>query len=39
MAAVDQSGRLVAILVPRGPGQWGAAKNFDFAEEQISKPE
>jgi tRNA pseudouridine55 synthase len=28
IAAVDSLGRLVAILVPRGPGQWGAAKNF-----------
>jgi len=30
IAAIDQSGRLVAILVPRSPGQWGAAKNFDL---------
>ena len=28
IAAVDTRGRLVAILVPRGPGQWGPAKNF-----------
>jgi tRNA pseudouridine55 synthase len=26
--AVDAAGRLVAILVPRGPSQWGPAKNF-----------
>ena len=29
IAAVDAGGRLVAILVPRGPGQWGPAKNFE----------
>jgi tRNA pseudouridine55 synthase len=29
IAAVDASGRIAAILVPRGSGQWGAAKNFD----------
>ncbi len=29
IAAVDGSGQLVAILVPRGPGQWGPAKNFE----------
>ena len=29
IAAVDSSGQLVAILVPRGPGQWGPAKNFE----------
>ena len=28
IAAVDQSQRLVAILVPRGKTCWGAAKNF-----------
>jgi hypothetical protein len=28
IAAVDAGGRLVAILVPRGNAQWGAAKNF-----------
>lgn len=30
IAAIDTRGRLVAILVARGPGQWGAAKNFDI---------
>ncbi len=30
IAAVDASGRLVAILVPRGPGQSGPAKNFEL---------
>ncbi len=30
IAAIDDSGRLVAILVPRGPGQWGPAKNFEL---------
>jgi tRNA U55 pseudouridine synthase TruB len=30
IAAVDASGQLVAILVPRAPGQWGAAKNFEL---------
>lgn len=29
IAAVDTRGQLVAILVPRSPGQWGATKNFD----------
>jgi len=29
IAAIDASGQLVAILVPRDPGQWGAAKNFE----------
>ena len=29
IAAVNASGRLVAILVSRGPGQWGPAKNFE----------
>ncbi|MGO9115200.1 MAG: tRNA pseudouridine(55) synthase TruB [Thermoguttaceae bacterium] len=29
IAAIDANGRLVAILVPRGPGQWGPAKNFE----------
>jgi tRNA U55 pseudouridine synthase TruB len=29
IAAVDGGGRLVAILVPRGPGLWGPAKNFE----------
>lgn len=29
IAAIDSSGRLVAILVARGNGQWGAAKNFE----------
>ncbi len=29
IAATDGAGRLVAILIPRGPGQWGPAKNFD----------
>jgi tRNA pseudouridine55 synthase len=28
LAAIDYSGNLVAILVPRGGGQWGAAKSF-----------
>ncbi len=28
IAGIDANGRLVAILVPRSPGQWGAAKNF-----------
>jgi tRNA pseudouridine55 synthase len=28
IAAVDARGQLVAILVSRGPGQWGATKNF-----------
>ena len=28
IAAIDAGGQLVAILVPRGPGQWGAAKCF-----------
>jgi tRNA pseudouridine55 synthase len=28
-AAIDCRGRLVAILVRRGPRQWGPAKNFD----------
>jgi tRNA pseudouridine55 synthase len=30
MAAVDSHGRLVAILVPRGPGLWGPTKNFEY---------
>ena len=30
IAAVDSLGRLVAILVPRGSGQWGPAKNFEL---------
>ncbi len=29
ITAVDADGRLVAILVSRGSGQWGAAKNFE----------
>jgi tRNA pseudouridine55 synthase len=29
IAAVDRLGRIVAILVPRSPEQWGATKNFD----------
>jgi tRNA pseudouridine55 synthase len=28
IVAVDCEGSLVAILIPRGAGQWGAAKNF-----------
>jgi tRNA pseudouridine55 synthase len=28
IAAIDHAGQLVAILVHRGGGQWGAAKNF-----------
>ncbi len=28
IAGIDANDRLVAILVPRGPGQWGASKNF-----------
>jgi hypothetical protein len=28
IVAVDCEGNLVAILVPRGAGQWGASKNF-----------
>ncbi len=28
IAAVDANGRLLAILVPRGSGQWGASKNL-----------
>jgi tRNA pseudouridine55 synthase len=28
IAAVDCRGRLVAILVPRGPSEWGPSKNF-----------
>lgn len=34
VAAVDGAGRLAAILVPRGPGAWGPARNFPI-EEQI----
>ena len=30
IAAIDACGRLVAILVPRGPKQWGPAKNFQL---------
>ena len=30
IAAIDIYGWLVAILVARSPGQWGAAKNFDI---------
>ncbi len=29
IAALDSSGNLVAILVPRSHGQWGPAKNFE----------
>jgi tRNA pseudouridine55 synthase len=29
IAAIDGSGRLVAILVPRGPSQWGPTKNLE----------
>jgi tRNA pseudouridine55 synthase len=29
-AAIDRTGRLIAILVPRGAGQLGPAKNFDL---------
>jgi tRNA pseudouridine55 synthase len=29
IAAIDGTGQLVAILVARGPGLWGPAKNFD----------
>jgi tRNA pseudouridine55 synthase len=28
IAAIDADGQLVAILVPRGSGQWGPTKNF-----------
>jgi tRNA pseudouridine55 synthase len=32
VAAIDPRGELVAILVRRGSGQWGAAKNFAIGE-------
>jgi len=33
VAAVDGAGRLAAILVPRGPGTWGPARNFPIEEQ------
>ncbi len=32
IAALDSAGRLVAILVPRGPGQLGPARNFPLED-------